>query len=190
MKNSYIISLILIIMLVVLVRLQFKIHDKQIVQSEAQEYMHELKLYNYDEQGGLKNFISAASWKFIPKDQHSVIKQPNVTIYKYPSYFYNITADSGNLIHKTLNGKIDLIKLFSQVNIKQQHIDSTKKKSGFTLTTSYLEFDPKTELATTKQSVTIYKPGLLITGTGMNADLKNNQLELHKNVATKYQNQH
>lgn len=190
MQKTYIASLILIIILAVLVTGQFKINDKQLINTEAQEYMHGLKLYNYDEKGLLKNFISAISWKFIPKNGYSVIKQPNVTIYKYPNYFYNITANSGHLIHKTLNGKVDLIKLSSQVNIKQQYLNNANKKSGFTLTTEYLEFDPKTELAITNQPVVISKPGLLITGTGMNADLKNNQLELHKNVSTKFQSQH
>ncbi len=189
MQKSYIISGILILLSVVLIKQQFNINDKPLARTEAQEYMNGLKLYNYNEQGVLKDFISAVSWKFIPQNRYSVIEQPNITIYKNLDYLYNITADSGNLMHKNLNDKIQLIKLRSKVVIKQQYLDSSKHKSGFTLNTSYLEFNPDTELATTNQQVTINKTGLLITGTGMHADLKQNQLELHQNVATKYNKQ-
>lgn len=191
MPTKHIISLILIIILafLALAAQQLKIKDQPLARVEAQEYMHGLKLYNYDEHGILKNFISAISWKFIPKSGYSLIQQPDLTIYKNPNYFYNITANSGNLLHKTLSDKINLIKLSSQVRIKQEYLQNVQQKSGFTLTTQYLEFDPTTELATTNQPVTISKPGLLLTGTGMKADLKNNQLELHKNVSTKFQSQ-
>ena len=149
--------------------------------------MHKIHINNYDEQGTIKNSMTAESWQFFPEHQYSIIKHPNVIVYKPTGYVYNISADLGHLMHKSrsLSDKIDLIKLSHNVGIKQKHI--TKENPGFSLSTSYLEFNPTTELATTTKEVSISRTGLLITGIGMNADLKHNQLELHKNVTTKYQ---
>lgn len=187
MPKSYIISGILIIIIVVLIKQQNSTKPLQSLPNEMQEYMLSLKLYNYNEQGALKNFISAVSWKFTSNKKQSLISKPDVTIYKYPNYLYNIKAESGRVVHKSLNDQSDLIKLTDNVEVKQKYLDESNKKPGFTLTTQYLELIPETGLAATDQHITIYKPGLIITGIGMNANLKSNQLEIHKDVKTKYQ---
>lgn len=188
MQKSYIVSGILIIIIIILIKQQDNDKPLQLAQNDTQEYMLGLKLYDYNEQGALKNFISAVAWKFTSNKRQSLITKPDVTIYKYPNYLYNIQAESGHVIHKELHDQSDLIKLTNNVRVKQQYLDNSSKKSGFTLTTEYLEITPETGLATTDQYITIYKPGLMITGIGMNANLKLNQLEIHKDVQTKYQN--
>ena len=190
MQKSYIISGILIIIIVFLIKQQDNDKPLQLAQNETQEYMLDLKLYDYNEQGALKNFISAVTWKFNSNKKQSLITKPDVTIYKYPNYLYKITAESGHVMHKALHDQNDLIKLTNNVQVKQQYLDDSTKKSGFTLTTQYLEVTPETGLAITDQHITIYKPGVMITGIGMNANLKLNQLEIHKDVKTKYQNKH
>lgn len=188
MQKSYIISGILIIIIIVLIKQQDNSKPLQLAQNDTQEYMLSLKLYDYNEEGTLKNFISAVDWKFNSNKRQSLIGKPEVTLYKYPSYLYHIKAESGHVMHKALHGQSDLIKLTNNVQVKQQYLDDNNKKSGFTLTTQYLEINPETGLATTDQYITIYKPGLMITGIGMNANLKLNQLEIHRDVQTKYQN--
>ena len=184
-------SLILIIISliafgIIFTKLKIKEHNQKITNTDTQEYMYTLNVHNYDEQGSLKNSIIATSWQFFPEQQYSIVKQPHVVVFKNTGHIYNITANLGNIIHKdtTLNNDIELIKLFNNVDVTQQH--ASNPNTGFTLKTSYLEFNPSTELATTTKDVVITKIGLIMTGTGMNADLKQNQLELHKNVSTKY----
>ncbi|MGD0466713.1 MAG: LPS export ABC transporter periplasmic protein LptC [Gammaproteobacteria bacterium] len=187
--HNFIFSILIIISLIVFWFVFTKLQTKepnQKITNNTQEYMYNLNIHNYDEQGLLKNSIIAASWQFYPEQQYSIVKQPNIVIYKPTGQVYNITANFGNIMHTntTLNDNISLIKLFNNVYINQQH--AYNQSTGFTLNTSYLEFNPSTELASTTKDVTITKVGLVITGTGMNANLKQNQLELHKNVSTKY----
>lgn len=176
----------LIIFWIVFTKIQTKEHNQKITNNDTQEYMHKLNAHNYDEHGSLKNSIIAASWQFFPERKYSIVNEPTVVVYKTTGDNYNITANIGHIIHTEpmLNNNIELIKLFHNVDITQQHI--FKPNFGFTLNTSYLEFNPTTELAYTSKEVTITKVGLIMTGTGMHADLKQNQLELHKNVSTKY----
>lgn len=190
-KSSIInaVSLILIIIFVtLLIKLQIK--PKQLTISNNNqifEYMSKFKMLTFNEQGVLANEITANYWKFAPNQQHSIINQPNMTIYKNDKnkeYYYNITANLAKIIHEASNNKINFIKLFDNVFVTKKNIYKTN--SWINLKTSYLEFNPNTNLANTTQDVIITKPGLLMTGTGMKADLKNNHLELNNNVSTKY----
>jgi LPS export ABC transporter protein LptC len=190
-KSSIInaVSLILIIIFVsLLIKLQIK--PKQLTiynNNQIFEYMSKFKMLVFNEQGILSNEITANYWKFSPNQQYSIIKQPNMTIYKNNKnneYYYNITANLANIVHESSTNKINFIKLFDNVAVTKKNIHKTN--SWINLKTSYLEFNPNTDLANTNKDVIITKPGLLMTGTGMKADLKNNNLELNNNVSTQY----
>lgn len=188
-KRPSVVTLTLLILIVTSLIIFNKINSNTIniplINKKPIEYMYKLIVYNYDEHGILKNFIKANSWRFVPKKQYSTVHYPDITIYKTDKLIYNITANLANVVQKNLyNDQIDHIKFFDNVIVNKQHIN--KHNSEFNLVTSYLEFNPNTEHAYTNKQVTINKTGLIITGTGMTADLKNNQLDLHKNVFTTY----
>lgn len=166
-----------IIFMFIIVKLQSKDSNNKPIQNQPFEYMRNVNLYKYNTQGILNNAIIATYWQFFPTQQTSIIKNPNIMLYKDNGNTYNIIAGSANI------NKEKLIKLFNSVNIQQYN---NKKTAGFNVSTSYLEFNPNTEIAYTTKHVTITKPGLIISGIGMNANLKQHQLELHKNVSTKY----
>jgi len=188
-RSLYILSIFLMVLIAVLVKQQSNLTNKKLPTQEPREYMRNLKLYHYDTDGNIQDYITGKWWEFIPQHKYSVIQQPRVNIYKKSKYSYKISADSGQILHQKLNGKIDLIKLLSSVFIQQvSSINYNPTEDGFDLSTSYLEFNPNNNIATTKEAVKIHKPGLLITSDGMQANLATNQLDLTKNVVTKYQN--
>jgi LPS export ABC transporter protein LptC len=189
MQKSYLISFIFIILIVVfgvLINKQSEISQTLPKRDVPSEYMKKLKIHNYTPAGELKSFISGEYWEFINNKRVSLITKPKILIYKYPKHLYNVTADHGHIIHQQFSDEVYLIKLYSEVDVIQKYLEDSSNDYAFKLNTSYLEFNLKTEIATTEKKVTIYKPGLLVTGIGMNADLKLNQLELHEKVATTY----
>ncbi len=187
MQRLYNTSIILLIIIsTILLIKQTNIKDPSLFsQNQSQEYMEGVKLYSYDPKGILKNFITSDDWKFSAITNISVIKNPKVIIYKWPEHTYKIIANLGKILHhNNLSYEIKLIQLYSNIHIQQKYLNNNR--SGFNLNTSYLEFNPNNEIATTEKPVSIHKPGLIINGIGMQADLKNHQLELYNNVNSKY----
>lgn len=190
-KSSTINAVLLILIIffvILLIKLQFKPKKLNTANNnQIFEYMSKFKMLVFNEQGVLSNEITANYWKFLPNQQYSIINQPNMIIYKNNKnneYYYNITANLANITHESSTNKINFIKLFDNVMVTKKN--TYKTNSWINLKTSYLEFNPNTDLANTNKDVIITKPGLLMTGTGMKADLKNNNLELNNNVSTQY----
>lgn len=169
--------LLTLIFLMIIINLPSKIsHDS--IELKPFEYMRNINLYKYNINGILQTKIIADYWQFFPKQQASIITNPNIMLYKDNNDSYNMIASKA-----TIN-KEKIIKLFNNVSIQQYKYD---KKEGFNLRTTYLELNPDTNIAYTPENIIITKPGLTITATGMQANLKYNDLDLHKNVSTKYE---
>lgn len=172
------ISLLLTLMfLIIIIKPQNK-NRYNIPEQKPFEYMYNINLYKYNINGLLTINITANYWQFFPKQQHSIITNPNIMLYKDNNDSYKVVASKA-----TVN-KDKLIKLSNNVSVQQY---KHNQQPGFSLLTSYLELNPDTSIAYTPENIVITKPGLTITATGMQANLKDNQLNLHHNVSTKYE---
>lgn len=148
------------------------------------ESMRSVKIYNYDQEGAIKNYTSTAFWQFSDRYRISTLKQPMLRMYRGNDY-YDITADSATILHQTTNYGISLIKLYSKVKLEQSHPEKSNP-NGFNLATEYLEFNPSSETIISDKQVVVYQPGLNIIGTGLQANLRTKQLELQHDVITEY----
>lgn len=169
--------LLALMFIIIIINLQSK-SRYNIFEQKPFEYMYNINLYKYNINGILTTNITANYWQFFPKQQESIITNPSMMLYKDNNDSYKVVANKA-----TVN-KDNLIKLSNNVNVQQYKYN---QENGFNLLTSYLELHPDTDIAYTPENIVITKPGLTITATGMQANLKHNQLDLHKNVSTKYE---
>ena len=129
--------------------------------------------------------VNATQFNEFGKPQH-ILKSPrllhylknNTTLITKPFYIFengkeapwHIKADQGKVLHDTktiiLTGHV-LIKQLPGIN--SRHI---------TLLTDKMMFYPQMSLAKTDRPVTIKRPGMIVKGVGLQADLKTGEIKL------------
>jgi len=101
--------------------------------------------------------------------------QPKITLIQPGEnlYIQSETGHSVNDDHIEFNGNVVMLQ-----------IDKTQQNK--TLTTQHITYNPNTQLISSDQLVKISQPNLQMTGTGLRADLKNNQYQLLSDVKGEY----
>lgn len=154
-----------------------------IKEQKPQEYMLDLHVQTFYENGKPKEVMHAYSWEFCKNQGYSNLTNPHVTVYKQNGELWYLSSKHALAWHPTIHDKITKVDMLDAVEIerpKQASLDPIK------LTTTELQYLPEETLVTTKQFVTLEQPGLVISGYGLTSDLKQNMVELHENITTVY----
>jgi len=157
-------------------------HPVDTIARIPQEYMTNLTLTTYNEDGSLKDSLSAQHWAYLPEQNLSVVEKPHLTVYKPDQTFWNIDALHGKIEQPTL-GSIEKITLQEKVTLERPQ---SATASFILVKSNEMQYLPKIQYAKTDELVTITKQGLQVTGTGMRAFLDKGSMELLHNVKTFY----
>ncbi len=159
-----------------------------IVTEEPQEYMKQLAMVTFSDQGRIKNVINAKYWAYLPQTQISTLVTPVLSFNKPgDNTIWLISAHKGSAVHPSLDSKIERLELQDNV-IVEQYVgqQSTNSAATIKVETEQAYFYPETEEVKTDHFVTMTKPGLLITGTGLEGHFKKHIVKLLHNVKTSY----
>lgn len=152
-------------------------------QTKPQEYMSELTIVNYNEQGTPKEKLQADYWAFVPLNGRSDLSNPRVTVYKLNGDSWNISAHKAMAWHPTMADKITQIDMLENVIIQRaadNNFTATK------ITTENMHYFPSSKMISSDAYIDMQQPGITISGQGMLGYLDKNWIELHENITTVY----
>jgi len=133
-------------------------------------YAKGITYLQFDKTGKLKNTFSTPNLMHYPKDNASRFSNPNIVIFRDNEPPWTIIAKHGQAFHG--NEKIIL-----RDNVKLQQKAGSENPIR-TITTSVLDFYPKTNFATTKAFIRFAQPGMIMTSNGMKAYLDEERILL------------
>ena len=148
-----------------------------------QEYMHNLAITHFTAGGLIKDQIYANYWAYLPATGNSALVQPKMHLVKPSGAIWLIQAKYGKAWHKSLESKISRLDLHDDVIIERL---ATAQFMPITMKTAEVSYFPETEYIETAKFVELDKPGLHLTGVGMQGDLTKDTLQLLSNVTTNY----
>jgi lipopolysaccharide export system protein LptC len=151
-----------------------------IASKAAQEYMTDFTVTNFTETGTLKNILKADSWAYLPTKQYSKLENPTLSVVKSDG-LWHVSANHAHAWHKTLEKKPEKFDLWENVIMERPE---QNQQEPIIINTEKLTYFPENEYIETDQSITLVKPDLTLTGTGMQGYLNQNLLELKSNVTT------
>ncbi|MBP6103485.1 MAG: LPS export ABC transporter periplasmic protein LptC [Gammaproteobacteria bacterium] len=174
---------VLLALITLMVLYFFNDHQSPIQQTHKrpQEYMKRIVMHDFTETGSLKQTLEADTWAYRPEKQQSILEKPHLTVYKTEG-LWKIQAEHGLITQPNL-GKITLITLQHHVRLERP---PTEQLTALRLETSMLQYEPKTDTAHSDAFVIIKKPGLQISGWGLDASFHPESLALRKDVHTTY----
>ncbi len=151
--------------------------------AKPQEYMQNLVITNYNENGLVKNVLQAQRWEFIPNNGRSNLFKPQVVLHKPNGDVWYLNSARALAWHPTIRAKITLIEMLDGVVIERPPInDATPVK----IETRALQYEPDQEKISSTEFVSMQQPGLMISGYGMHGFLDRNWIELHDKITTIY----
>jgi len=153
-----------------------------IAKKDPQEYMKGVFVTIFTEQGLLKDELSAHYWAYLPEAKISTLVTPQLIVYKPDGTTWIINAKRGKIKQPTL-GTIEQIALQEEVVLERP---ATKITLPIKLETEELRYQPKKQYAESDVFITMTKPDLKITGTGLRAFLDQSSVELLRDVKTYY----
>lgn len=149
---------------------------------QPEEYMSGVTVWNYSDKGDLKHYLSTAYWAYLPETGASTLTSPHLKVYKPDQTMWQIDAERGKVKQPNI-GRIEQVELLGSVIMQRP---ATKKEMPIKVETETIRYEPKKEYAETDDFITLTKPDLTITGTGMRAFLDKSFVELLHNVKTCY----
>ncbi len=186
MKNNAILILFAILSLSLLYFIQSEDGSREPLHLKMnlppQEYMANAYLTSFEENGNLKEEITANRWAYLSEAKISTLSIPHLIIYKPDGTIWFIDAKKGTLKQPSL-GTIEQIELQENVVIERP---GTTTIVPLKLKTEKMSYQPKKQYAESAEPVVMTKPGLKITGTGLRAFLERDKVELLHNVKTFY----
>lgn len=182
-KNLFYLSLIIATTLIVanstISKRNYNINTKII----PQEYMKNVEVTHFNIEGNIKDKLKAEYWAYLPAEGVSKISTPKMELTKPNNNVWLVSAKYAIAKHKKLDSKITELQLNENVKIERPKKEFS---TPIQLTTKQLFYFPQNEYVTTDEFVEMLKPGLQITGTGLNGYLDNNRIELKNDVKTNY----
>ncbi|OGT25804.1 MAG: LPS export ABC transporter periplasmic protein LptC [Gammaproteobacteria bacterium RIFCSPLOWO2_02_FULL_42_14] len=133
----------------------------------------------YDKQGNIKTKITADKIVEFQSEDRIVFHNPEIVTYSEKQVPWHIRADQA-----ISNKKGDRVVLTGHVLIREMRNDNEPRS---TIKTTELVIFPKQSLATTKEPVTLFRPGIIVNGVGLTANLKTGQYELKSQSEAIYQ---
>ena len=148
-----------------------------------QEYMQNITVTHFTEEGKIKDQLQARYWAYIPAKQASVLQDPHLHLFKANGAEWVVRAKRGEAHHPTLEIKPSKLELTEDVIIERI---ANNNFTPVIMKTSQLFYFPDLELAETAEFVEMHKPGLIISGVGLKSDLQENIVTLLSKVTTQY----
>ncbi len=133
-------------------------------------FMVNVDYSEYDDQGNLHSHLLTPKVIHYPNQNSAVFAQPNFMIYTSERVPWYITAE-----HGTSRDGINSVFLRDDVHI---HQPAEPDNPETTILTTTATIHPPQSTATTDDPVTIVRPGSLVKGTGMEANLKTGVIKL------------
>lgn len=148
---------------------------------KAQEYMKGVAVHRYSSTGLLNSTLTSKYWAYLPNEALSQLEQPRLLMISPNQSTWTVQAQFAHAHHPKIDEKISHIDLWDHVEIEHPN------ESPVFVTTQALTYYPDRSFVETKLPVQLNKPGLTITGTGLNGYLNSNWVELLNNVETIYE---
>lgn len=149
---------------------------------ETSEYtLDDFVLSAMNDDGQLAFEVTAPRLAENPTDRSADIEAPEIVIYEAAEASWQVQAQNGWISHdaKTL-------KLQGEVSIRRQPSDAEKPVT--TIDTSNMTVFPRRQEARTNAPVEIRRPGLILSGVGMRANLRKERYQILSNVRVRYTN--
>lgn len=184
MKHKSIIIYLILFVLLGIASLFILHHTKKTEEKLPQKtsidtFVHDATFTEYNEQGLIKTKIRAEKLIRYQPQGTTVFKKPFIITYTQSRRPWHIYADEG--ISDRTGQKI----------ILKGHVIAhelpTAQLGGATIKTSEVTLYPKESRAETNQSVILIRPGMVIHGTGLTANLKTGRYQLHSQSKAIYQ---
>ena len=134
----------------------------------ADTFFNQVDIINYDVMGKPKSYMTGKNIAHYPGDNDSRINVPRITFFRDKGLPVYVSAAQG-LVNK--NGSRLILKTDTVIKREQ-----SLENSFFQLETPELTVWPKKDFAATKKAVKIITGTTIVTGIGMNADLKKRTL--------------
>ncbi|MCL5260928.1 MAG: LPS export ABC transporter periplasmic protein LptC [Gammaproteobacteria bacterium] len=146
--------------------------------NSADAFLTNVSYLELDQEGAIRNFITATKVTHYPNNDASEFKQIQITLSSQNQSPWIITAPQG----KSEHGK-NKIFLTGGVNIRQQ---ASATNSEMLVTTSALTIFPLQKQAETDQPITIQQAPNVIKAVGATADFNANTVKLLSHVVGEY----
>jgi len=150
-------------------------------QTSAQEYMVNLKVTDFDQQGNKEREIIASNWAFVPSAKKSNIVSPLVTVYKVSGDIWHLSADKAYAWHKSLDSKINKVEMLNNV---QANRAEHQKFTPTVIKSEAIDYYPEEDKITSMSKVTMEQPELHIEGYGMLGYIDKNWVQLLDRTTT------
>lgn len=133
-----------------------------------------------DTAGNISHVLKATEMRHYPDDDSTELENPHFTQYGVGKPSTMIEGKRGSV---SSNGEI--VKFYDNVRVVRE---ASAGREEMTLTTDYLEVEPKREVATTNRPVVITQgPKTVVRAVGMVYDKKSQTIQLNKRVRTHYE---
>lgn len=134
-----------------------------------------------NDEGQLAFEVTAPRLEENPEDRSAEIQSPEITIYEASEARWQVQAQTGWISHdaKTL-------RLQGDVSIQRQ--SNSNDQTTTTIDTSDMTVFPKRQEARTRAPVEIRRPGLILSGVGMRANLRKERYQILSQVRVRYTN--
>lgn len=140
-------------------------------------YVNDATLTGTDDEGHVLYRIHAATGLQTPVDGSFDLHSVSVNYDPTGQAPWTLSADTGRI---SPGGK--MIDLSGNVVAATREAD----RPATTIRTDYLEFDPRTDIATTDRKVVIEYAGSIVHATGLRAMLQQDRLQLRSDVTGRY----
>src|SRR3990167_6574050 len=174
-------SLLFTLVFIISLDLMFKTNEAmpvKIDQNTPDIYSKNIEYINYAMNGLIENKLTSQLAVHYPKSDTTDFNHPKLNYYTENQQSWIVTSDKG----KSLHGK-EKILLNQNVLI---HQPQTTVVPDTKIYTQHLTIDPSTNTAKTNDPVKITRPGTVIHGIGMTANLKTGEYKLLKQARGTY----
>ncbi len=150
-------------------------------ESLIDEYMVGVRAKQFDDEGILRQTLTIQSVIHKQGEPTMALTLPALEYIRKDGSIWSIASKQGTSYHRE-DKAFEKIELFNQVLI---HVEPTQKP-GWTASTHFLSYDPKTALAITHDEVLMSSGPYTMRGVGMQTDVNAGTIELLEQVESEY----
>jgi len=154
------------------------LHESNVSTQNPDFFMHNVIYTQMDEDGNMRNQITAPSLVHYLDNDTSMFEKPHLLVFNVTQKLWDISADRGKSI-----SFMGTIYLSDNVNIERME---TPNDLGFTVKTTAMTVYPDSKTANTKEPVTILQNGSVVNAVGATADLAQGTVNLLSKVEGNY----
>lgn len=159
------------------------LNSQTTTQSILSEAMQNVTAYRYDENGIKIQSITMRQWHQNLKDKQIYMENPNVLVENQDGSQWHIASIRGVGQQSNIKGQFDNITLLDKVNLIQRKDDDIQ----FKLNTEELNFKPQTKSALTDKPVQVTNDNMILSATGLKANLINKKITFLGKVRSTYE---